>query len=75
MTTARQVELVAETLDSQGKDEAPIVVTATRATLRATFPPTKRGGPLRCGKHELVLVPRPPKAKPLANLDMFAEVP
>lgn len=75
MTTARQVELVAETLDSQGKDEAPIVVTATRGTLRATFPPAKRGGPLRCGKHELVLVARPPKAEPLANMDLFEATP
>lgn len=74
MTTARQVELVAETLDSQGKDEAPIVVTAARATLCPTFPPAKRGGPLRCGKHELVLVPRAPKAEPLPNLELF-EVP
>lgn len=58
MTIARNVRLLAETLDQQGKADVPIAVVSTRRTLRPEFPPEKRGGPLRVGQHEIVCVPR-----------------
>lgn len=67
--TARQVRLLAETLDSQGKADAPIAVIGTRSNLLREFKPAERGGALRCGSHELQLIKRAPKAAPLDNLD------
>lgn len=69
MTTARQIKLLAETLDQQGKPDAPIVVVGTRANLRSEFPAPKRGAPLQCGSHELVIVSRTPDELPPENLD------
>lgn len=67
-TTARQVRLLAECLDGQGKADVPITVIGSRAHLRKEFPAEKRGGALRCGTHELVLVQRETPAE-LQNLD------
>jgi len=72
-TTARQIKLLAETLDQQGKADAPIEVIGTRANLRKAFPPEKRGGSLRCGSHELRLSRRPESVE-LQNLDWVGGV-
>jgi hypothetical protein len=42
-TTARQVRLLAECLDGQGKADVPITVIGSRAHLRKEFPAEKRG--------------------------------
>lgn len=44
MSTARQIELLADALDGQGKAEACIDVIGTRANLLRDFKPRKRGG-------------------------------
>ncbi|MFK3647934.1 hypothetical protein ACI2IY_05780 [Lysobacter enzymogenes] len=72
-TIAEFVEQIAATLDAAGNQQAPIKVVGTREYLRDKFPPTKRGGPLLCGEHELVLATRPGKPSPLQNLDLFPE--
>jgi hypothetical protein len=72
MKTARQVRLLAEVLDQQGKQDAPIAVIGTRAHLRREFPAPKRGAPLMCGCHELHLICREPPRAPLENLDWIA---
>lgn len=59
--TERQIRLLAATLDSQGKADQPITVIGTRAYLRRSFKPMKRGGQLMCGAHPLRLVKRAPK--------------
>lgn len=51
-------------LDSQHKPDAPIHVRASRAYLRRFFKAAKRGGPLRVGGHELVLVADQPESAP-----------
>jgi hypothetical protein len=66
--TARQVRLLADTLDSQGKADQPITVIGTRAHLMRQFKPAKRGGVLLCGNHELRLIKRAPKGQ-LQNHD------
>lgn len=71
-TTARQIRLLAETLDQQGKVDAPIVAIGTRAFLRPEFKPAKRGGPLMCGTHEVQLVKRASKVE-LQNFDWLEE--
>lgn len=72
MRTARQIKLLADVLDQQGKVDAPIVVIGTRPNLRPDFPPQKRGGPLHCRSHELRLVQRV-GAEELQNLDWVGE--
>jgi hypothetical protein len=57
-TLARNIKLLAQALDQQGKSDAPITVAATRAYLRKDFKPAKRGGVLLCGSHELRLTQR-----------------
>lgn len=59
--TTRQIRLLAEVLDSQGKADQPITVIGSRANLRPVFKPAKRGGQLMCGEHPLQLVKRAPK--------------
>lgn len=68
MTLARNVRLLAETLDQQGKTDVPITVVGTRRTLRPEFPPAKRGAPLKVGEHEIRCVPRE-FGSPPENLD------
>lgn len=70
--TARQIRLLAETLDYQGKVDTPIVVIGTRPNLRPEFKPCKRGGPLMCGGHELRLVKRERPGE-LLNMDWIEE--
>lgn len=72
-TIAEFVEQIAAALDAAGNQQAPIKVIGTREYLRDKFPPAKRGGPLLCGEHELVLAGRPGKPAALANLDLFPE--
>lgn len=74
MKTARQVRLLAATLDAHGKADAPIAVIGTRRYLLPEFKPQKRGEPLRCGDHEIQLVPRT-KAAELENLDWVNATP
>lgn len=74
MTIAERIQVLAETLDASGKADAPITVIGTRANLRRHFKPEKRGGQLRVGQHQLVLVPRARPAK-LVNLDWVTDTP
>lgn len=68
MKTARQVRLLAATLDTHGKPDAPIAVISSRRYLLPEFPPEKRGGPLKCEGHELNLLKRAQRGE-LQNLD------
>lgn len=52
-TTNQCVRDLARHYDEQGKPELPLTVNASRRTLQKEFKPTKRGGPLYCGKHLL----------------------
>lgn len=63
MRTARQVKLLADVLDQQGKRDQPITVIGSRRNLRKHFPADKRGGPLWCREHYLQLVKRAPKGE------------
>lgn len=56
VTVAERVETLARALDDSGRSGSEIRVKATRETLRRTFKPEKRGGPLMCGGHEVVPV-------------------
>lgn len=71
--TARQVRLLAEVLDQQGRVDAPIVVIGSRAHLRPEFPARTRGGPLVCGTHELRLVKREKKPGELQSWDWIGD--
>jgi hypothetical protein len=68
MNSFRQVKLLAEFLDQNGKPDQPITVIGSRAHLRREFKPESRGGPLRVGRHELQVIARAPKGQ-LQNMD------
>lgn len=53
VTIAERVETLARALDDSGRSDSEIRVKATRETLRRTFKPEKRGGPLMCGSHQV----------------------
>jgi hypothetical protein len=55
-TVAERVITLAASLDDTGRPTSPISVRATRETLRRSFKPEKRGGPLMCGAHEVIPV-------------------
>lgn len=74
MKTSHQIHQVAALLDSQGKSECQITVIGSREYLRPCFPPLVRGGPLMCGKHEIVLLERA-KPQELVSQSLFDDVP
>lgn len=72
MNSFRQIKLLADFLDQQGKVDQPISVIGTRAYLRKEFKAESRGGPLKIGTHELQVIARSPKVE-LQNLDWVSE--
>jgi hypothetical protein len=68
MRTARQIRLLANVLDEQGKADAPIVCIGTRQNIMRDFKPEKRGEVLRVDGHEIQLIKRATEGE-LQNYD------
>ena len=55
MTIHDRIRDIAAVLDMNGRTDVEIRVIANRDYLMTQFKPKKRGGPLYCGDHKLVL--------------------